>query len=202
MPSTATINTKWFQERIADRGYSQRKIAATLGMDPAAVSLMLRGKRKMTLNEAADLARLLGVPLNQVLDHAGIDAPKDAKGMIPIVGWVDDFGEVHMEKVHGPRRAPRPVEVPEGSVALRIQDRGPMDGWLAYYVPQERLDPDAVGRWAVIQLAAKGPQYLRVLARGYEPGKWTLQPLRPAGEGRKVEGVKVEWACPVVWIRA
>lgn len=65
-------NTRWFQNRIADVRLSQRRVAKHLGLDPAAVSLMIRGKRKMSAAEAAELARLLGVTVNDVMHHAGI----------------------------------------------------------------------------------------------------------------------------------
>lgn len=65
-------NTRWFQNRIADVRLSQRRVAKHLGLDPAAVSLMIRGKRKMSAAEAAELARLLGVTVNEVMRHAGI----------------------------------------------------------------------------------------------------------------------------------
>ena len=42
-----------------------------MGLDPAAVSLMLRGKRKMSAAEAAEIARLLNVSVEEVLLHAG-----------------------------------------------------------------------------------------------------------------------------------
>ena len=54
------MDTKWFRDRLADRGLSQRALARQMALDAAAVSLMLRGKREMKLTEAAEIARLLG----------------------------------------------------------------------------------------------------------------------------------------------
>jgi DNA-binding Xre family transcriptional regulator len=70
---TMSIDTKWFKNRLLDRQVSQRQLARRIGLDPAAVSLMLRGQRRMQLSEAAAIARELGCSLNDVLEHAGIE---------------------------------------------------------------------------------------------------------------------------------
>ena len=66
------IDTRWFQTRLADKHVSQRELARRLGLDPAAVSLMLHGRRKFTAKEAVEIARVLGVELEAVVTKAGI----------------------------------------------------------------------------------------------------------------------------------
>lgn len=66
------IDTRWFQTRLADRHVSQRQLAKRLGLDPAAVSLMLHGRRKFTAQEAVEIARVLGVELEAVVTKAGL----------------------------------------------------------------------------------------------------------------------------------
>jgi transcriptional regulator with XRE-family HTH domain len=66
------IDTRWFQTRLADRHVSQRQLAKRLGLDPAAVSLMLHGRRKFTAKEAVEIARVLGVELEAVVTKAGL----------------------------------------------------------------------------------------------------------------------------------
>lgn len=66
------IDTRWFQNQLSDRGVSQRRLAKMLGLDPAAVSLMLHGRRKFTAREAVEIARVLGVGVDDVLAHAGL----------------------------------------------------------------------------------------------------------------------------------
>lgn len=201
------IDTRWFKDRLADRDLTQRKVAATLDLDPAAVSLLLKGVRRMQIDEAARMAELLGVTLDEVMAHAGIEPPLEARGTVPIVGWVADDGEVHPGRIAAPRRAPLPPLMHADTVALRLQmtpgEFSMMDGWLMYYAPEDRVVPEAVGRMAVVQLAAKGPRYVRILNRGYAAGKWTLtSPFRPWEERFRIEDVKIDWACPVAWIRA
>jgi transcriptional regulator with XRE-family HTH domain len=66
------IDTRWFHTRLADRHVSQRQLAKKLGLDPAAVSLMLHGRRKFTAKEAVEIARVLGVELEAVVTKAGL----------------------------------------------------------------------------------------------------------------------------------
>lgn len=67
------VDTRWFTDRIADKRLSQRRLAHLMGIDPGAMSLMLRGKRRMTIGEAGEIARLLGVEVEEVLMRAGAD---------------------------------------------------------------------------------------------------------------------------------
>lgn len=48
------MNTKWFRDRLRGIELSQRGLAKLLDVDAAAVSYMLRGQRKMTLQEAVN----------------------------------------------------------------------------------------------------------------------------------------------------
>ena len=66
------IDTGWFKGLLMDRQISQRQLAFKMGMDPASMSLMLRGKRKMNLHDAELLSKHLRVRVDEVLYHAGV----------------------------------------------------------------------------------------------------------------------------------
>lgn len=66
------VNTRWFQNGLADVKVSQRRLAKMMGVDPSAVTLMLKGRRAMSASEAALIAKVLGVPVDDVLREAGI----------------------------------------------------------------------------------------------------------------------------------
>jgi len=74
------VDSKWFVGRLMDKNISQRRMAKHLGLDPAAVSLMLRGKRKATAQEVAEIARLLGVGADEVLSRLGTGVVVAKKG--------------------------------------------------------------------------------------------------------------------------
>lgn len=83
--TTQQIDTRWFKGLLSDKRLSQRQLAKRMDMDPAAMSLMLRGLRKMSAAEAAEIARQLGVGVDDVMLHAGatVFGRKDAPYAVP-----------------------------------------------------------------------------------------------------------------------
>lgn len=75
MTAILHVDQRWFQNQLQDKHISQRKLAKMLDLDPSAVSLMFKGRRKMTAAEAAELARLLNVSVDEILTRAGAGAP-------------------------------------------------------------------------------------------------------------------------------
>ena len=132
-----------------------------------------------------------------MLRQAGVKFPAAAKP-IPIVGIVDQEGVVGTARED--QWADRPALGDIEAAALRIQAPGdPMDGWVVYFVPGTRVNPDAVGRFSVVRKVGKREAlFLGVLNRGYEQGKWNITGLK----GRlTAEGMSVAWAAPVLWVR-
>ncbi|WP_075292172.1 helix-turn-helix domain-containing protein [Pararhizobium arenae] len=60
------IDSAWFYQQLEKDGRSLRGMARALGLDPSAVSRMLRGERKMTAEEQDGIAAYLGVPMTEV----------------------------------------------------------------------------------------------------------------------------------------
>jgi transcriptional regulator with XRE-family HTH domain len=60
------IDSAWFYQQLEKDGRSLRGMARALGLDPSAVSRMLRGERKMTAEEQDGIAAYLGVPMADV----------------------------------------------------------------------------------------------------------------------------------------
>ncbi|MDQ0320982.1 transcriptional regulator with XRE-family HTH domain [Pararhizobium capsulatum DSM 1112] len=60
------IDSAWFYQQLEKDGRSLRGMARTLGLDPSAVSRMLRGERKMTADEQDGIAEYLDVPMVEV----------------------------------------------------------------------------------------------------------------------------------------
>lgn len=69
------VENSWFRGRLSDRNLSQRQLAKHLGLDPAAISLMLRGRRKANAKEIAEMAKLLGVGVEEVMTRLGAGVP-------------------------------------------------------------------------------------------------------------------------------
>ncbi|QMP18231.1 cI-like putative transcriptional regulator [Ralstonia phage RpY1] len=192
----AGIDKVWFEDRIRARKTSQRQLAKLMGMDASAMSLMLNGKRRMRAKEAADVAGLLGVPVDEVLRHAGAPVAVDKRRNVPVVGYVGQDGAIEFGRAMGPRTAIAPSDCGEDCQAVRVQSGTALDGWLLFYQPMEGVSLEAVGRLCVVK-TAEGEDLVRVVGRGYEPGFFVLQRLL----GGDSEHVRLRSACPVLWVR-
>ncbi|MET3612072.1 transcriptional regulator with XRE-family HTH domain [Rhizobium aquaticum] len=60
------IDSEWFYRQLEKDGRSLRAMARALGLDPSAVSRMLKGERKMSADEQDGIAGYLGVSINEV----------------------------------------------------------------------------------------------------------------------------------------
>jgi len=194
------VNTRWFKDRLADCKLSQRGLARAMGLDPAAVSLTLRGKREMKIAEAVQIARLLGVPADEVMQHAGVSIQSGGE-LVPVNAWMDGSTEVHFVEVG--QSIPHPGgDLPMNLGATQCRTAGTdlehMDGWMLFvsriHVDQG-IPAEAVGRMSIVKVR-NGLAYAARLTRGTRRGLWTLQtPLGPIAD------VDVEWANPVLVVQ-
>lgn len=67
------IDSKWFRGKVEERGYSLRKLATLMRISHSGIVRLFLGEREMHLQDAEKLATLLGVPVSEVLEHAGVD---------------------------------------------------------------------------------------------------------------------------------
>jgi transcriptional regulator with XRE-family HTH domain len=199
------VDTKWFKDRMTDRKINQTQLGVLLGLERSAISKLLSDppKRRMTLDEMADIAKFLAVPYQEVLKRAGVKVPSDSKALVPVVGQSDVAGVVDSH-VESPARIERPAAQVANLSAIRVKAlRHPMDGWNAFCVPSDVVEPDAVGRLAVV--AVKGgkdaPRYLGTLDRESVRGGWRVTPLVSGVDAHVVPRLEMRSAAPVLWIQ-
>jgi transcriptional regulator with XRE-family HTH domain len=65
-----TIDTAWFLAKLEERGLSQRGLAKLMGLDHAAVHLMLHGRRIMSAQDGVNLAAILRIPIETLVSRA------------------------------------------------------------------------------------------------------------------------------------
>lgn len=198
MGQAKAINTKWFRQRLAERDLSLRRLAKLLEVDPSAVSLMLRGKRKMTAEEANRISGLLTIPVTEILAQAGIPIEEDARSF-PVKAWVDARGALHTVAAKSARRVTAPRDVPAGA-GLAIQIRASelvSDGWLLFTGAFDPTVEAFIDRLCVADLEGSG-HMVGTLKRGYDPEKFNLVPFTGA---TTINNVAVKAAAPVLWIR-
>lgn len=188
------MDAQWFQARIKDQRKSQRALAQVLGIDPAQVSNMFKGRRRMQLGEANAIAGFLNVAVEEVLRHAGLPVSAGSR-RVKLAGYVDDVGEVHLSD-RPEADVEAPATAPEGTIAVRMRTGEMlMRNALVFFLPAAGVDPAAIGRLSVCRIGG-GPWLLRSIAPGVEPGTYDL-----AGTGGDIVGARLSAAVPVLWIR-
>lgn len=193
------VNKKWFQDAFADRRTSQNAFAKKIGMDTASLSLLLDGKREFTLDKAARIARGLGVSLDDVLVHTGIDISTNHGRHVPILGFIDGESRVDLlDEPSGIVTAPDELETGSCAFVMRTTRTGldMMDGWIAFAGPQADA-PDTLDRTYVLKPKGAEQAQMRVVRRGASARKFMLigihQPVTYDAE--------IEWVRPLLLFR-
>lgn len=192
------MNTEWFRQLLATRKLSQRGLAKLLELDPAAVSLMLRGQRKMTNEEAHQVSLILGVPITEVLRQAGIEVIDDVR-RVKVTGHIDENATVTLFPKRTQDKVIGPADCPEGTYALQMRyPNNTKDGWM-YFVSPSEDDPRAhLGQLCCIALE-NGEHVVSTLHRGYRSGTFNL--IRcSTGQALRTDA-SVVWASRILWIK-
>lgn len=199
-------NYKWFDARIRDKKLSQRALAKLLNMDPSSLSLLLHGKRRMRVEQAAEIARLLGVPVADVMRHGGAKISKsggsDGPASVPVVGWIDGENRAKLDWTRTDHRIEVEGGYPPTAVALQFrtaQTRLDLhDGWIAITLPPREPDPETMlDRHCVVGIAATGEALIRTVRRGYTPGRYTLLDIF----AEPVHDAELAWFSPILAIK-
>ena len=193
-----SIDSAWFTDRLTDRGLSQRGLAKLMAIDPAAISLMFRGRRRMSLEEAAQLAVLLNVSTTEVLERAGIALHGQPK--CPLIGRLTAAYEVVLSGEGAHDTIEAPPGMPAGCQAVQARTAGTeleqIDGWI-YYVSDTRLPPAKVlGELAMVAIKGNGIKIAHV-RKGYAKGTYNLA----TPHNHAMTNTEIAWAAPVLWIK-
>lgn len=186
------VNKRYFSDLMKDRKLSLREVARRMEVWPAALSRSLDEKRKMQMEEAVALARILGVPLAEVLINAGIEQAVTAGRRCSIIGHVLEGNNV--EPVPGDviERIAIPDGVSDDVVAVQVHTSetpdGYSDGWVTFL--GEKANPmDCLGMFSLVAIEGGG-WVMGTIRRGYSPGTFNVfKPMRD-----QLKNVRIEWA--------
>ena len=182
---------------MMDKQISQRGLAKMLEVDPAAVSLMLRGRRRMTPHEAHQISVILGVPLNEVMRQAGIDVDEDVRKSV-IAAHVDEASRVTLMPPGTHDLVLGPADCPVGSYAVQVRSHASIkDGWLLFVTPSQQSANDNLDQLCLVALT-DGKQLLATVRRGYRRDTHNLI-LWSSNE--LVADASVAWTSTVLWIK-
>lgn len=170
------VNKNYFIDLMKDRNLSMREVARRLDAWPAGLSRAFDGKRKFTLGETAGLARVLGVPLAEVMVNAGIDNAVQAGRRCNIIGHIKDFGIVEPIESGTIERVAIPDMLDDDVVALQAHTANTAwhycDGWLTF-LSSPREPSDLINMLAMCELE-DGEKIVAVIRRGYNTGLFNL----------------------------
>lgn len=192
------VNKRFFTQVIRDRDLSQRRVAKLMNIDQASLVRAFQGKRRFKTEETAKLARVLSIPLEEVLRNLDVDVSlMHARRNVAVTGYIAS-GRVEFGKAAGPRRVEAPPnESGVGVQALRYSDAGPLEGAYLYFRPTDGVPAEAVGKLCVC--AIQGGEILLASPRqGSRRACYTLYDV----SGRTLlEDVWLESASPIMWIK-
>jgi len=198
------IDDQFFREALRAADKSQREMARFMGLDPAAITLMLQGRRAMQLSEAQQIAEFLGIAVEDVLRHAGLQLSGESGGgakpaVVPLIGMIGADGEIKLDGKPAGKTVDAPAKLPAEAAALRAsEDVFPpvvMRGALIYFKPSNVVEPSAIGRLAVVRLGNRSTR-LRHVAPGFDFDRFTLTDRQGVQEN-----VPLLAATPVLWIK-
>lgn len=186
------VNKRYFSDLMKDRKLSLREVARRMDIWPAALSRSLDDKRKMQMPEAVALARILSVPLTEVMVNAGIEQAVVTSRRCSIIGHVRENGMVDQLPDGVIERVPIPDGLDDDVVAVQMHTVGTAaeftDGWVTYL--GERRDPsDCMGLYSLVAVEEDG-WVMGVLRRGYTQGTYNVT----YRTGAQHNNVRILWA--------
>ncbi|MBS4045464.1 MAG: helix-turn-helix transcriptional regulator [Alphaproteobacteria bacterium] len=189
------VDKTWFESRARDMGINFSRIAEMLGMNRSIVSRMMSGEREVSNQEANELATILQVSFDDVVAHLGVKPKTDPNDFLPVVGAISADGIIHPKLPRGAFKSTRRIPgLPHDCSGLWVDAPGSwLDGSVLYYVTGFTVEPNAVGRAAVIGLK-DGRKFVRILIHGTRSNRWRTQPLNGPLDPQDYE---VAWATPV-----
>lgn len=197
----------WFKARLKTLGKSQRGLAVHLGIDAARITEILNNKRRVSYDEAVDIAEFLETDLDEIVARLGKTYTSPARKRIPAVGYVGAGEVIFAMDDHERGAGLDEIEAlpgePEGgfAVVVRGNSMAPRfkDGEYLGYSRSRGLDPDrCVGVECVVQ-TRDGRKLVKVLERGRKRGTFNLVSVNDSVPTER--DVELEWVAPVVWHR-
>lgn len=193
------IDRRFFETLMASKKLSMRGLASKMDKTHSQLSLIFSGQRRMQLDEAAQLADILGVPLHRVAEAAGVGKARSNGKRVDVIGAMLGGGIVEMHPKGVVERTVAPdASLPEHTRAVQARTADTphswMDGWVFFYVPSQAIEPDAIGRFCLAQVE-NGPTVLSTVRRGYRENTYNL-----SGPYTK-DSERLSWACPVLITR-
>ena len=171
-----TVNKTYFTDLFKDRKMSQREVARRIGVWAGGLSLTMDSKRLMKMDEAVRLARVLNVPLAEVMANAGIREAQEDIRYADILGHVTEGYVVIPVSPDTIERVPVPEGVADNVVAVQYRTyETPIshaDGWMTFLGEQQDAS-ELLGIYSLVAVEGEG-WLMGAIRRGYAPGTYNI----------------------------
>lgn len=174
------------------RGIKRKPLAKAAGLGETAIRDIFDERRNdVRASTLVKLADYFSVPVDVLAGREPVQ----------LVGRIGAGGSVIYEETNDPEIVPRPPVGTGPMVALQVQGDSMLPKYESgdiIYIQRDPLIgimPEYIGKYCAVRLA-DGSTFLKILAIGTEPGKYTLRSLNAAD----MENVDVEWATPVRFV--
>lgn len=199
----APVDTRWFQARLRQLGKTQAALAAAIGARPAAVSLLLAGKRVARAAEAEGIAAFLNVPVTEVLQRLGVAAAAAPHRQVPVVAVLESGDQVvRVDPARHDLWADAPPDLAGAeAVVVKAHDAAPRfyPGDTLYFSRVSLLKADQMAGRTVVGELADGRLFVKRVMPGATPGTVTLLSFNP--HVLPLIDQRVAWLAPVAWVR-
>ena len=201
-----TPDLEWIEAQLDARGLSKSDCGRLLGeatagkaMHPNVLGRLLTGGRRLQIDEAIALARILAAPRPELIRRFGYNWPEPCCN---VIGRVDGRGRVSMLPPDLHTTTAAPIDADASLTVLRVEAAHTRlaiyHGYLLFYEPSRDVRTDAFGRLAVIDVGDEPAPIVGVLDRGsYGRGSVTI-----FGGLDVLEAARIVSAAPVKWLRA
>lgn len=179
------------EREMKAKGFSRRSLSIAAGLSPTGVRDVLERTDNPGIGTLHRIAEALQIPVEAINGSKSVELA----GEIGAGGAVAYFKEdAEKEYVARPPLAPGPL------IAFRVSGESMLPKYEADDVVYVRRDhegvlPEYINRYCAVHLS-DGGTYLKILAPGTEPGRFTLRSLNAAD----MPNVEVVWAAPVQFV--
>lgn len=190
------VDTAWLLARLKEKKLSIRAVSRVLQCDASNISRVFRGLQPIRIEQAAVIAPMLNLPLDELLRRCGIYVNERS---LPIVYTTD--GSLHIHRKPPPHAyPPLPVHssLPPHAVGALCTEKGCNTfGWVFAFTPPRDIAPAAVGRFSLIRLR-DGSELIRFLKPAIRQGRFDLVPFSSV---RPFTDVEIEAATPILFVQ-
>lgn len=193
------VDKEWFQNKLDERKLSMRALSKLMNVDPSTVSLMVRGMRGLSMDNAVKMADIFNVPTAELYKRAGLPIEDEARE-IEIAYYNDHNGYVVEIEKEARDTMSAPYDTPASAFAIQQRSNEYHDGWLII-IDGSKLEPSAGLGSFCLYCRANGSLGIGIIRKGYKAGYYNVTHNVTTANRTEETDVDILWVSPVIWVK-